>query len=168
MLRSLFHRRLAVDAAQAQVGNNRIEVSSIDNMRLKHMFFVFSAIFACTVSAQSADDLREKYLASPDTASALKDAIRKRIVVAGMCPFEAFAAAGYPGPYMVRRDEAKWSADTPPPNIINAQCKAPDASTIELLFRNSSQFGGAEPTVFRVRFVNGKVTQIDRKRLGEK
>jgi hypothetical protein len=114
-------------------------------------------------SAQDIDALREKYLSDPQTSEGVKEAIRQRIVVVGMCPFEAFAAAGAPGPYFVKRDTAKWVAHTPPPNIISAQCAAPDESIIELMFKNSSQFKTSEPAVFRVRFIHGRAVLIDQK-----
>lgn len=86
------------------------------------------------------------------------------VVVLGMCPDEAIAAAGSPGPYVVRRDPAKWPAGTFPPTIVAAQCEHPDDSVIELLFRNSSQFGTDEPVVFRVKFERGRAVSIDRVR----
>ena len=118
--------------------------------------------------SQSPEALREKYLASPKTSDAVKAAIKKSVVVVGMCPFEVFASAGLPGPYMVRRDERKWSSNTPPPEIISAQCESPDESTIELMFKNKSQFNTKEPVVFRVRFVHGKSVLVDQKGFNEK
>jgi len=108
-------------------------------------------------------ELAQHYLADSNTPAAFKEGIRSGVVVAGMCPLQAFAAAGLPGPYMVRRDRAKWSGDIPPPAIIEAQCQAPDESVIELMFRNKTQFASPEPRVFRVRFVKGKVVLIDQK-----
>ena len=108
-------------------------------------------------------ELAQRYLADSTTPPALKEGISSGVVVAGMCPLQAFAAAGLPGPYMVRRDRSKWSEDTPPPAIIEAQCEAPDESVIELMFRNTTQFASPEPRVFRVRFVKGKVVLVDQK-----
>ena len=108
-------------------------------------------------------ELAQRYLADPSTPAAFKEGIRSGVVVMGMCPLQAFAAAGLPGPYMVRRDRSKWSGDVPPPEIIEAQCKAPDESVVELMFRNKTQFASTEPKVFRVRFVAGKAVLIDQK-----
>ena len=114
-------------------------------------------------SAQSAEAFRDKVLSDPRTTAAVKDAIRKHLVVLGMCPLEAFAAAGLPGPYHVTRDAKKWDRDVPPPRIVIAQCESPDESVVELMFQNQSQFGSAEPVAFRVRFVHGRAVLIDRK-----
>ena len=108
-------------------------------------------------------ELAQRYLADQNTPSAFKKGIRAGVVVVGMCPLQAFAAAGLPGPYMVRRDRSKWSGDTPPPEIIESQCETPDESVIEVMFRNKTQFASAEPKVFRVRFLRGKVVLIDQK-----
>ncbi len=83
------------------------------------------------------------------------------VVELGMCPDEAIAAAGNPGPYMVRRDTEKWPPGTFPPTIVAAQCEHPDDSVIELLFRNRSQYASEEPVVFRVKFERGKAVSID-------
>lgn len=116
-----------------------------------------------TASAQSAEAFRDKVLSDPRTTAAVKEAIHKHLVVLGMCPLEAFAAAGLPGPYHVRRDAKKWDQNVPPPRIVIAQCESPDESVVELLFENQTQFGSPEPVVFRVRFVHGKAVLIDRK-----
>ena len=107
--------------------------------------------------------LYDHYLAAPNTPETLKAAIRRGEVVEGMCPLEAFAAAGLPGPYMVKRDRARWTSDVSPPAVIEAQCSHPDESVIELMFRNKTQFPGSGAQTFRVRFVKGKVTLVDRK-----
>ncbi|MDD9937521.1 MAG: hypothetical protein OXT09_28170 [Myxococcales bacterium] len=86
------------------------------------------------------------------------------VVELGMCPDEAIAAAGNPGPYMVRRDTEKWPPGTFPPTIVAAQCEHPDDSVIELLFRNRSQYATEEPVVFRVKFERGKAVSIDQVR----
>ena len=85
----------------------------------------------------------------------------------GMCPLQAFSAAGLPGPYMVKKDQSRWGSDIPPPEVIEAQCSAPDESVIELLFRNRTQFSSQEDQTFRVRFVKGKAVLIDQKGLTE-
>ena len=101
------------------------------------------------------------YLADPGTPDSFKESIRRGVVVEGMCPFQAFAAAGFPGPYMVRKDPARWTSDDAPPVVIAAQCDKPDASVIELLFNNKTQFSTQEPRTFRVRFLKGRVATID-------
>ncbi len=93
----------------------------------------------------------------------IKQAIKEGVVINGMCPFQAFAAAGFPGPYVVKRDKEKWSMDVAPPDIVNAQCEDPDNSVIELIFTNQTQFKTSAPVKFRVRFVKGKAVLIDRK-----
>jgi len=105
----------------------------------------------------------EHYLSDPETPEEIKAAIKKGVVVVGMCPYQAFAAAGEPGPYYVRRDPARWPDHSDPVKVIQSQCKSPDKSVIELMFKNTSQFGSKEPLVFRVRFVDGKAVLIDQK-----
>lgn len=119
------------------------------------------------VQAQDIEGLRKKYLEDPNTSEDIKTAIRRGVVIVGMCPFQAFAAAGYPGPYMVRSDKEKWGPGVPPPTIISAQCDRPDKSVIELKFRNTTQFGSPEPTIFRVRFNEGRATLVDKKNFNE-
>ena len=113
------------------------------------------------VSGQTIGDLRKEVMADQRVSKEIKDAIARGAVIVGMCPKEAFAAAGFPGPYMVIADKAKWPAHTPPPEVVNAQCEHPDESIIELMFRNTTQFGGKEPVVFRVRFEKGRAVLID-------
>jgi hypothetical protein len=116
-----------------------------------------------TQQGTGAPELAQRYLADPSTPAAFKEGIRTGVVVIGMCPLQAFAAAGLPGPYMVQRDRSKWSGDVPPPEIVEAQCEAPDETVVELMFRNTTQFASTEPKVFRVRFVAGKAVLIDQK-----
>jgi hypothetical protein len=118
-------------------------------------------------SAETQEQLAERYLNDPGSSTEVKEGIRKGVVVIGMCPFHAFAAAGFPGPYMVKRDKEKWESSVPPPIIISAQCNNPDNSVIELMFNNKTQFDTDEPVVFRVRFEKGKVVLIDRKKFNE-
>jgi hypothetical protein len=132
-------------------------------------------LFACSTTSSNViqpsrrpvdpevQELYDRYLAASGTPEALKAAIRRGEVVEGMCPLEAFAAAGLPGPYMVKRDSALWTSDVPPPDVIEAQCSHPDESVIEVMFRNKTQFPGGDAQTFRVRFVKGKVTLVDRK-----
>src|SRR5262249_31914617 len=104
-------------------------------------------------------DLRKNLLADASVPSDIKAAIKKKTVVLGMCPQQAFAAAGVPGLYMVEADKEKRKDKLPPPVIINAQCGNPDNSRIELSFRNSTQFG--TNAVFRVRFEKGRAVVTD-------
>jgi|SRR5882672_5128264 len=110
--------------------------------------------------AQDAGKLKTQYLADATTSEEIKTAIRDGIVIPGMCPFQAFAAAGMPGQYKVVADK-KWGAEVPPPDIISAQCDAPDDSTFVLLFRNRTQFKSADAVVFRAKFAKGKVVAVD-------
>jgi hypothetical protein len=114
--------------------------------------------------ADDVDDLRKKFLGDSAVSSEIKQAIQKRIVVRGMCPQQAFAAAGLPGLYKVQADP-KWKPSIPPPVIISAQCDHPDKSVIELLFRSKTQFATKDLVVFRVRFENGQAVSIDRKKI---
>ncbi len=104
-------------------------------------------------------DAREYIEKHPDTSEGIKNAILSGKVILGMCPNEAIAAAGRPGPYKIIKDK-KWPPDTPPPVVAIKQCEEPDNSIIEFLFRNDRQF---ETTmhIFRVRFENGKAVVID-------
>jgi hypothetical protein len=131
---------------------------------------VFAAVLllACSTTRTAARTrYAEAYLSDPETPAEIKAAIERGVVVLGMCPFQAFAAAGLPGPYVVRRDPARWPPHSDPVKVIESQCKSPDKSVIELMFRNKSQFGSSEPLVFRVRFVDGKAVLIDKNKFGE-
>jgi hypothetical protein len=127
------------------------------------------ATVACLGQAPSSekDKWSEFYLKDQGTSEEIKSAIRQGLVIKGMCPNQVIAAAGSPGPYMVKADKKKWPPHTPPPQIIKAQCGNPDESVIELMFRNSTQFPGKEPFVFRVRFLHGRVALIDQKKFNE-
>jgi hypothetical protein len=121
-------------------------------------------LLACsTVGAGERNQYAKQYLSDPDTPDEIKVAIKKGVVVVGMCPYQAFAAAGDPGPYHVKRDPTRWPEHSDPVKIIQSQCKSPDKSVIELMFKNTSQFGSKEPLVFRVRFIDGRVVLIDQK-----
>ena len=137
-------------------------------MRILYLFIV-ATLVACNSAPSNTqvNNFKARYLNDPDTAEAIKSAIRGGIVIPGMCPFQAFAAAGLPGPYMVKSDKERWGPGVPPPTIISAQCEHPDHSTIELMFRNNTQFQSIEPVVFRVRFVDGKAVLIDKKGFNE-
>jgi hypothetical protein len=116
----------------------------------------------------AANPYAQRYLADAGTSDEFKAAIRRGEVVVGMCPLQAFAAAGNPGPYYVKRDIEKWPDQlTDPVKVVMAQCSYPDKSVIELMFRNASQFDSGSPVVFRVRFVNGKAVLIDQKKFRE-
>ena len=112
------------------------------------------------------DQLRQKYLADPAVSREIKHAIEQRVVIAGMCPLEAAAAAGLPLHYMVQgRDEKPLTV--PPPAAIAAQCEHPDETiAVELLFRNDRQFHSPEAVIFRVRFESGRAVFVDRERFG--
>ena len=133
--------------------------------------YVLCAVAVAVIAAPAPLSEKEKwtefYLKDPNTPEAIKSAIKQGLVIKGMCPYQAFAAAGSPGPYMVQADPKKWPPHTPPPNIIQAECANPDESVIELMFKNSTQFPSTEPSVFRVRFMNGKVVLIDQKKFKE-
>jgi hypothetical protein len=103
---------------------------------------------------------RSRFLSSPSVVAPVRAAIEAGTVIEGMCPLQAFAAAGRPGPYMVRRDPDLWDDSVPPPVVITAQCDRPDASVIHLVFRNSRQFPDSDASAFRVKFEHGRATQI--------
>ena len=129
---------------------------------------LFAAILLSSLGSawgQDVQALKAKYLSDITVSEEIKAGIRSGVVVPGMCPFQAFAAAGLPGQYMVVADKKKWGSEVPPPTIISAQCEHPDDSTFALLFRNSTQFKSATPIVFRVKFANGKAVSIDQKPL---
>ena len=111
--------------------------------------------------------MRQRYLNDEKTSEEIKTAIKNKKVVLGMCPLQAFASAGFPGPYLVKRDQAVWSRTVPPPSIVQVQCESPDKSEIELLFRNTEQFDDGKLTVFRVRFEMGRAVLIDQKGFSE-
>jgi hypothetical protein len=139
---------------------------------MKTIFFIgiccIVFISSCvSTSSKTVITLRNYYLNDSTTSQEIKTAIQNGIVIIGMCPFQAFAAAGLPGPYMIKQDDTKWSQYTPPPNIINAQCNEPDSSIIELAFRNSTQFNTKKPTYFRVRFIYDRSVLIDQKNFDE-
>jgi Ankyrin repeats (3 copies) len=117
-------------------------------------------VAASAARADDVDDLRKKYLSDSATSTEIKHAIEQRIVIPGMCPFQAFAAAGEPGFSKVVADK-KWPGNIPPPVIINAQCDHPDDSLIELTFRSSTQFHTKEPVPFTVKFEHGRSVSID-------
>jgi hypothetical protein len=137
---------------------------------MKILLLAFVALFTAyggAVHAETKEELVSKYLGDTKTSPEIKEAIKNGVVIKGMCPFQAFAAAGFPGPYIVKKDKEKWSDHVPPPNIISAQCENPDNSVIELAFRNKSQFKTEEPVSFRVRFIKGKAVLIDQKKFSE-
>lgn len=116
------------------------------------------------IAACRADDvsnLRKKYLSDPAVSADIKQAIEKRVVIPGMCPLQAFAAAGSPGFYQVTADK-KWQPNIAPPVIINAQCEKPDDSVIWLTFRSKTQFGTPQAVVFYAHFEKGRVVEVTR------
>ena len=122
---------------------------------------------SCSSPSNQQEEYISYYLNDPETSARIKDAIKEGVVVAGMCPFQAIAAAGLPGLYMVKKDHDVWKGVVPPPAIISAQCEKPDNSIIDLEFMNTTQFDSEEVVLFRVRFEKGQVVSIDKKRVGE-
>ncbi len=118
-------------------------------------------LLACSTVSTSRNTYAVHYLADPRTSEDVKTAIRDGVVVLGMCPAQAVAAAGEPGPSFVERDPTRWTERSDPAAIVDAQCKRPDRSVIELTFSNTSQFDSQEPVVFHVRFLGGRATRID-------
>jgi hypothetical protein len=129
-------------------------------MRTALVLFVI-VITASAARADDVDSLRKKYLSDPTTGAEIKHAIDQRMVIVGMCPFQAFAAAGEPGFYKVVADK-RWPGNIAPPVIVNAQCEHPDDSVIELTFRSSTQFHTKEPVPFFVKFEHGRAVSIER------
>ncbi len=118
-------------------------------------------LLACASVSTARNPYAVHYLADPSTSEGFKAAIRDGVVVLGMCPSQAVAAAGAPGPYTVERDPKRWSERTDPAQIVEAQCQKPDRSVIDVTFSNTSQFESQEPIVFHVRFFNGRATRIE-------
>ncbi len=118
-------------------------------------------LLACATYNTARNDYAVQYLADPHTSEDVKTAIRDGVVVLGMCPSQAVAAAGEPGPYRIERDPTQWTEHSDPADIVEAQCHHPDRSVIELTFSNTSQFESQEPVVFHVRFFGGRATRID-------
>ena len=130
-------------------------------MKSKYSLLILLLFISFNITAGNEAYIKH-YLSDTNTAIEIKEAIKNKKVIKGMCPFQAFAAAGMPGPYMVIKDRSLWSSNVPPPVVIQAQCKKPDKSIVELMFRNTSQFNSKEPVVFRVRFEKGKSVLIDK------
>lgn len=72
---------------------------------------------------------------NPGTKERIVEAIVAGKVILGMCSNEVIAAVGRPGPYKIVKDK-KWGSHVPPPVVAMAQCKTPDDSIIEFLFKN--------------------------------
>lgn len=125
------------------------------------------AIFNVTAQAATKEELVKKYQLEPKVSAEMKRAIDAGVVIAGMCPLHAYAAAGLPASYMVNKDKKKWGSSASSQTIIEAQCSKPDDSVIELAFKNKTQFKSEEPVGFRVRFVKGKAVLIDQKKFME-
>jgi len=123
------------------------------------LLIIIVLVSASALRAGDVDDLRKKYLGDASTSAEIKHAIEERIVIPGMCPFQAFAAVGFPGFYQVQADK-KWPGNIAPPVIINAQCDHPDDSVIELTFRSSTQFHTKESVSFQVKFEHGRAVSI--------
>lgn len=126
---------------------------------------LFLLVVGSAFGAQNKEQLAATYLNDPKTSKEIKTAIERGIIVLGMCPHHAFAAAGFPvGVYHVRMDETRWSPTISPLKVIDAQCEYPDNSVIDLSFKNSMQFISRKPLPFRVQFVRGKVVSINQKK----
>ena len=113
------------------------------------------------ISSDDVADLRKKYLSDPAVSPDIKQAIQKGVVIPGMCPLQAFAAAGLPGFYEVQADK-KWPGNIAPPKIINAQCDHPDDSVIKLTFHSATQFHTKQLVAFTAKFEHGRVVSIER------
>ena len=109
--------------------------------------------------ASDLDRLRQQYLEDPRVNVEIKQAIERRVVILGMCPREAVAAAGLP------RDGVLYNPGNRPVSTglgrqIAAQCDHPDKeSGVQLQFQNDTQFGPR--VVFRVCFWEGRAVMID-------
>ena len=122
-----------------------------------------AAMLGCQVAQISTDTEpeRSRFLSNPSVPAPVRAGIEAGTVIKGMCPSQAIAAAGRPGPYMVRRDRSVWDESVPPPRVVVAQCDRPDASVIHLAFRNTRQFPKSAAAAFRVKFEHGRATQIE-------
>jgi hypothetical protein len=107
------------------------------------------------------DQLRHKYLDDRSVSPEIKRAIEQRVVMTGMCPVEAVAAAGLP------LHGVMYNHHTPVEGLgitIAKQCDHPEKeSGVELTFRNATQFG--REVVFRVCFWEGRAVVIDQNKL---
>lgn len=121
----------------------------------------------------------ERYVVSRDDISEeFRESILAGIIVQGMSPDEAVAAAG-PFKYVIE-DGGRWMAsiadirlyfdyaeNTPehprmPPDILWMQRENPVGVSIFLDFWNQTQFDTKEPVGFRVHFSTGRVSRIER------
>ena len=111
--------------------------------------------------APDLDQLRHRYLDDRRVSPELKRAIEQRVVMPGMCPVEAVAAAGLP------LHGIMYDHHAPVEGLgitIAKQCDRPEKeSGVELSFRNATQFG--RDVVFRVCFWEGRAVVIDENRL---
>jgi hypothetical protein len=133
--------------------------------RMRCVAFIATVLVVAMIPSCRADyaaDLRKKFLGDPSVNAEIKQAIKKGVVVPGMCPLEAFAAAGLPGFYQVTADQKKWHPNIAPPVIVNAQCENPDDSVILLTFRSKTQFSTQVPVPFTVKFEQGRSVSIER------
>ena len=109
------------------------------------------------------EQLRQQYLRDPSVREEIKQAIEQRVVVTGMCPLDAIAAAGLPLHGAMNYRETVPGAREPFPRHIAAQCGRPDPQTsVQLQFRNDTQFGPGE--LFRVCFWEGRVVAVDQEK----
>lgn len=120
----------------------------------------------------------EKYLASRDD---IEPEIRERIlagkVVEGMSPDEAVAAGG-PFRYLIEErgslaasmadiryyfeyERSKPAQPRMPPDVLWMQRSTPSDVSIQLAFRNVTQFDTVDPVIFVVHFEAGRATLIE-------
>jgi hypothetical protein len=91
----------------------------------------------------------------------IQAAILQQKVIPGMPPYEASLAAGAYS-FEVKPDPAKWPANADPNMVIAAQSRHPDDSQVWCIFDNDTQFPEGGKTRFKVTFVRGKATTIER------
>jgi hypothetical protein len=128
------------------------------NMKKLIPYLILLVIFSCaSINRQKEIDL---YLTNnPDIPIEIKNAIISQKIIIGMCPKEAIAAAGDPFFFVAKLDK-KWPAGTYPPSVIMIQCEKPDSSIFTLTFSNETQYDDKKNHNFSIKFVQGKVTEI--------
>ena len=82
-------------------------------------------------------------------------------VVTGMKPFEARLAGGA-FQYRVSADPAVWPPHTDPLKVMWAQSLQADESEIAMTFSNTTLFDTEQPVTFRVDFLHGDASRIER------
>jgi hypothetical protein len=109
--------------------------------------------------------LRQHCLSQPALSPEIRQAIEERVVIPGMCALEAFAAAGLPTSYGIHEEAGKRVFRV---SVITEECEHPHSDvTIDLRFKNATQFHTPKPMVFRAHFEMGRVVSVDKSpRLG--